>query len=49
MDLLLEKDGHWQRVKPEQAKKALAASGTWRTGLANLDVDELTDLLGGSY
>ena len=49
MDLQLERDRHWKRVKPEQARKALAAAGDKRGGPAELEADELTGLLASDY
>ena len=46
MDIQLRKDGPWKRVKPEQARKAIAASGVKRNGGPDeLVAEELTDLL----
>ena len=46
MDIQLNKDAPWRRVKPEQARKALASAGTRKSGPAPIDDDELSDLLG---
>ena len=47
MDIQLTRDGSWKRVKPEQARKAAAASGVKRNGGPDeLAAEELTDLLG---
>ena len=48
MDLQIERDGHWRRVKPKQARKALAAAGDKRGGGPSVLGDgELADLLTG--
>ena len=46
MDIQMKQDGPWKRVKPEQARKALAAAGVKKGGLDELAADELITLVG---
>ena len=49
MDMQLEREGSWRRVKPEQARQALSKSGKLdRTGPVTMAADEVVDLLGES-
>ena len=47
MDIQIKKDGHWKRVKPDQARTANQRSGL-TAGPDTLDADDLSALLGGS-
>ena len=44
MDIQLRSDRQWKRVKPEQARKALASSGR-RSGPAEMEAGELASML----
>ena len=46
IDIQISKDAPWKRIKPEQAKKALAAAGTRPSGPSVYNDDELSGLLG---
>ena len=46
IDLQLEKEGQWRRVKPEQARMANEKSRS-RGGPETMDAEELSTLLGG--
>ena len=46
MDLQMERDGPWRRVKPDQAKQAADKAGAGRSGGPDsLEADELSGLL----
>ena len=46
MDIQMERDGDWRRVKPQQAFKALA-NRTQKNGPRSMDEEEIASLLGG--
>ena len=51
MDIQLKKDGAWKRIKPDQARRALASAGSSRGGPDRMGDEEIVGLLsnkGGS-
>ena len=45
MDVQMQRDGPWRRIKPEQARRALEVSGSRRNGPDNMHADEIAGFL----